>query len=571
MAERAHRIRAVVATAAATAALAVPVAVARAEAETAAAPVPGASLEAPPATPAPTTPVAPETEEVPAEPAAEEGGVKQGSTLVPPPVPATKTAPPSGGVNAAPDKSEPAPTPAPETTETEGGGAAAPAAPPPSVFAIPSLPSSSCAISGVPPTLIPIYHQASDKYGLGPQGPAILAGINAIETAFGTNLGPSYAGAEGWMQFMPETWAMYGVDANGDGVKDPNNPEDAIFAAARYLSAAGMPADVWGAIYAYNHADWYVEDVLANAGCYADEVGSDYLALSVGPKIESLSCNPAKDWRKRVPEAYLNAFEAAGGRYELGKRGVWTLAAIARLESDFGRGMNKRQLRREGALGLDKMEWNRYAVDGDEDGRIRRDDIDDSAATLARLMWSRGSIDAGVFTHNQASWYVDAVAHEANQLAGKCAVSEDSWTIILPGAVASQINWSNLTLSNEMELQDIQAGLLDQRVTGLLALMTQEHQITITSLRSDHSQMTASGNVSNHFYGRAMDIAAVDGVSCTDTAPTAPCAELGYQLAQLPEPLHPSELIYCFDLDGLGPAFALADHCDHIHAGFYAY
>jgi Transglycosylase SLT domain len=569
MMERTHRIRVVVATAAATAALAVPVAVARAEAEPAATPAPDTTVEAPAAAPVPATPIAPEVEEPAAEPAEEESGVKQGSTLVPPPVPATKAAPPSGGVSPDEDKGEPAP--APEAVGTEAGVGAAPAASPGALLAIPSLPNSTCAISAIPPILIPIYHQASDKYGLGPQGPAILAGINAIETAFGTNLGPSYAGAEGWMQFMPETWAMYGVDANGDGVKDPDNPEDAIFAAARYLSAAGMPADTWGAIWAYNHADWYVEDVLENAGCYANEVGSDYLTLTVGPKIQSFSCNPAADWRKRVPEDYLNAFEAAAGRYELGKRGVWTLAAIARLESDFGRGMNKRRLRREGALGLDKMEWSRYAVDGDEDGRIRRGDIDDSAATLARLMWSRGSIDAGAFTHNQASWYVDAVAHEANQMAGRCAVSEESWTIILPGAVAAQINWSNLTLSNEMELQDIQAGLLDQRITGLLALMTQEHQITITSLRSDHSQMTASGNVSNHFYGRAMDIAAVDGVSCTDTAPTAPCAELGYQLAQLAEPLHPSELIYCFDLDGLGPAFALADHCDHIHAGFYEY
>ena len=113
--------------------------------------------------------------------------------------------------------------------------------------------------------------------------------------------------------------------------------------------------------------------------------------------------------------------------------------------------------------------------------------------------------------------------------------------------------------------------MLDQRITGLLALMTRDHQITISSLRSDHSQMTASGNVSNHYYGRAMDIAAVDGVSCTDVSTTAPCAELGYALAQLAEPMHPTELIYCFDLDGLGPAFALPDHCDHIHAGYYEY
>jgi hypothetical protein len=547
--ERVGKIRAVMATAAATAALAVPVAVARAEAvNTAAAPTPGTALAAP------------------APPEANEPPVKQNETLVPPPAPATKT-PPSGGLDAGAGGVEPE---APEETETapESGATTAPG---PGAFTIPSLPASSCAINGVPPVLIPIYHRASEQYGLGPQGPAVLAGINAIETAFGTNLGPSSAGAVGWMQFMPETWAMYGVDANGDGVADPNNPEDAIYAAARYLSAAGMPEDVWGAIFAYNHADWYVEEVLQNAGCYADEVGGSYTTLTLSPQIKVFKCSPAEDWKKQIPADYLNAFEAAAGRYELGKRGVWALAAIARLESNFGRGMNAKQLRTFGPLGLDKMEWGQYAVDGDEDGRVRHGDIADSAATLARLMWSRGSIEAGVFTHNQAAWYVDAVANEADQLAGKCAVTSKEWTIVLPGDTASQINWANLTLSNDLELRDVQAGLLDQRVVGLLALMTRDHQITISALRSDHSEMTASGNVSNHFYGRAMDIAAVDGVSCTDTATTAPCAELGYALAQLPAPLHPTELIYCFDLDGPGPAFSLPDHCDHIHAGYYAY
>jgi soluble lytic murein transglycosylase-like protein len=550
--EHAQKIRAAMAAAAATAALAVPVAAAQAEAGTAPPqPTPGASLEAP-WTPSEATPP-----------------IEEGDALTPPPAPATKTPPPSGGVG--PGDAGSTETAEPELTEEEAEGGATAAAPAAGAFAIPSLPASSCAISGVPPVLIPIYHRASDAYGLGPQGPAILAGINAIETGFGQNLGPSYAGAEGWMQFMPETWAMYGVDANGDGVKDPNNPEDAIFAAARYLDAAGMPEDVWGAIFAYNHADWYVEDVLANAGCYANEVGTNYTTLTLTPQIQVFRCTPADDWKKQIPEEYLDAFEAAAGRYELGQRGVWTLAAIARLESDFGRGMSKAQLRTEGPLGLDKIEWRTYAVDGDKDGRLDHASIDDSAATLARMMWSRGGIDAGVFTHNQAAWYVDAVAHEADRLAGKCATTTESWTIVLPGDVASQINWNNLSLSNDLELRDIQAGLLDQRITGLLALMTRDHQITISSLRSDHSQMTASGNVSNHYYGRAMDIAAVDGVSCTDTATTAPCAQLGSALAQLPEPLHPTELIYCYDLDGLGPAFALPDHCDHIHAGYYEY
>ena len=107
----------------------------------------------------------------------------------------------------------------------------------------------------------------------------MLAGINEIETAFGSNLNVSSAGALGWMQFIPSSWEMYGVDANGDGVKDPYNPEDAIYAAASYLSAAGMPADTYSAIYAYNHADWYVAEVLANAACYAG-IGSARPAAS---------------------------------------------------------------------------------------------------------------------------------------------------------------------------------------------------------------------------------------------------------------------------------------------------
>ena len=72
-------------------------------------------------------------------------------------------------------------------------------------------------VKGVPAKLIPIYEQAAARYRLGPRGPAILAAINKVETDFGTNMGPSSAGAIGWMQFMPSTWSTYGVDANGDG------------------------------------------------------------------------------------------------------------------------------------------------------------------------------------------------------------------------------------------------------------------------------------------------------------------------------------------------------------------
>jgi len=127
----------------------------------------------------------------------------------------------------------------------------------------------------IPPFLLPIYQAAGTEYGIPWQ---LLAAINEIESDYGRNLAVSSAGALGWMQFIPSTWQAYGVDANGDGKKDPYNPVDAIFAAARYLKAAGGDKDVTKAIFAYNHADWYVQSVLVRAKLIgampADLVGS---------------------------------------------------------------------------------------------------------------------------------------------------------------------------------------------------------------------------------------------------------------------------------------------------------
>jgi hypothetical protein len=117
----------------------------------------------------------------------------------------------------------------------------------------------------IPPFLLPIYQACGTEYGIPWQ---VLASINRIETAFGTNLNVSTAGAVGWMQFLPSTWEAYGVDANHDGRKDPYNPVDAICGAARYLNASGGSADLRRAIFSYNHADWYVDEVLLYARQY---------------------------------------------------------------------------------------------------------------------------------------------------------------------------------------------------------------------------------------------------------------------------------------------------------------
>jgi murein DD-endopeptidase MepM/ murein hydrolase activator NlpD len=117
--------------------------------------------------------------------------------------------------------------------------------------------------------LLALWQRAGEDYGVPWQ---VLAAINKIESNFGGNMGPSTAGAVGWMQFMPETWMRWGMDADGNGVADPWNADDAIYSAARYLAAAGAHEDLERAVFAYNHAQWYVDDVLELAASFGDGV-----------------------------------------------------------------------------------------------------------------------------------------------------------------------------------------------------------------------------------------------------------------------------------------------------------
>lgn len=93
----------------------------------------------------------------------------------------------------------------------------------------------------------------------------VLAAIGQIESGHGRNMGPSSAGALGPMQFLPSTWAWARVDGDGDGRADVMSPYDAVPAAALYLCRAGAGRggrSLYAAIYSYNHADWYVRNVL---------------------------------------------------------------------------------------------------------------------------------------------------------------------------------------------------------------------------------------------------------------------------------------------------------------------
>jgi hypothetical protein len=97
--------------------------------------------------------------------------------------------------------------------------------------------------------------------------PNILASINFIESNFGRVNGPSSAGAEGPMQFLPGTWATFGAGG------DVNDPHDAILGAARYLVHNGAPGDMRNAIWHYNNSFDYVDSVQSFASAYRSDPG----------------------------------------------------------------------------------------------------------------------------------------------------------------------------------------------------------------------------------------------------------------------------------------------------------
>jgi len=139
-----------------------------------------------------------------------------------------------------------------------------------------SLPVDTKVPAGRPSTYIQLFQESAARYCQGLSW-TVLAAIGQIESADGQNMGPSTAGALGPMQFLPSTWAVWGIDGFGDtGPPDIMNPFDAVPSAARLLCADGATdggAGLRQAIFDYNHADWYVDEVLTLAGEYAREFG----------------------------------------------------------------------------------------------------------------------------------------------------------------------------------------------------------------------------------------------------------------------------------------------------------
>jgi len=148
-------------------------------------------------------------------------------------------------------------------------------------------PPSAFALRDIPPTYLELYRAAALRYGL---DWSVLAAIGKVECDHGRDPDPSCtrvgfvngAGAGGPMQFLAATWATYGVDGDGDGIKNRWDPADAIYGAAHYLQASGAPGQLRRAIYAYDHATWYVDEVLRIASSYRGSTAPEELAAPSG-------------------------------------------------------------------------------------------------------------------------------------------------------------------------------------------------------------------------------------------------------------------------------------------------
>jgi Transglycosylase SLT domain/Peptidase family M23 len=443
----------------------------------------------------------------------------------------------------------------------------------------------------VPPFLLPIYQAAGVEYGVRWE---VLAAINEIESDYGRNLNVSSAGAVGWMQFLPSTWKRFGVDANKDGRMDPYNPVDAIFAAARYLKAAGYAEDARRAIFAYNHADWYVDSVLLRARLIAavptDLIGS-LTGLTEGRFPVRGQASYADDIAEQQLEKRVGRGENAANLVESSetRRSVDIFATRGAAVVAVNDGVVKRVATRVGRrLVVQDVYGNRYAYR--QLGRLSQRLHVGSRVRAGAVIGRIGASSNGTAPHLRFSirpsgrgaptidpkpildgWQLlEATAiYRAN---GK-NVLRDGPTIGQILLLSKPLLQKRVLADSRIEIypcgrEDISAGRIDRRVLATLEYLAESGlSPTVTSLKCGHSYRTKNGNISEHSSGNAVDIAKVNGVPILGhQEPGGVADQTVRRLMLLQGTMVPHQVISLLAIGG--PTLAMADHADHVHVGF---
>jgi cell wall-associated NlpC family hydrolase len=180
---------------------------------------------------------------------------------------------------------------------------------------------SQNAVTDIPPAYLLLYEEAGLSFDVPWE---VLAGIGKVECDHGRNPDPACwkhgaenpAGAGGPMQFLAPTWQQYGLTASGTGTPDRWNPGDAIVSAANFLKQNGAPDNIEQAVFAYNHSQAYVQQVLAWANLYASahDANPTAAANARGASAGSSAAQTAVAYAlAQLGTPYLWGGEGAGG------------------------------------------------------------------------------------------------------------------------------------------------------------------------------------------------------------------------------------------------------------------
>jgi murein DD-endopeptidase MepM/ murein hydrolase activator NlpD len=228
--------------------------------------------------------------------------------------------------------------------------------------------------------LLSLWQNAGHSYGI-PWN--VLGAINKIESNFGRNMGPSSAGAIGWMQFMPSTWERWGTDADSNGYADPWNPVDAIYSAARYLAASGGATDIRRAVFSYNHADWYVNQVLQLAQLYGSSDSAPADAYQNAPAVQGSGALLAADPLQPQLDAARAAVAQADVAYRTAQDKAEALAARGSQLTDRADGTRLLSNRLEAQKQAVQFGAQVDAAQAEAD--LLRQKLDDARAALTKL------------------------------------------------------------------------------------------------------------------------------------------------------------------------------------------
>jgi Transglycosylase SLT domain len=247
----------------------------------------------------------------------------------------------------------------------------------------------------------------------------------------------------------------------------------------------------------------------------------------------------------------------------------WTLlAAVHKTETSFGRGAVVSSAGAQGPMQFMPETFAAYGVDGDGNGTAETNDIEDAIFSAANYLCANGAGDparlrSALWHYNHDPAYVDRVATLA---ASYGVVQSPSGVALAHTSSGSILDNPNISLT-ELARQDVSAGVIDGRVLQVLEILSQRFQLSVSVLKSGHSPYVSGTTAfSNHYFGRAVDIYAVNGVNVSSLNFHA--RQVVMLLNQLPGQLHPSEVGSPF-YDIIYPgAFSDSGHRDHVHIGF---